>query len=105
MRSTAAAVAVVGAAGASARGSVYERVQKRACALRNKWTIASLRWQKQSAALRHTPKAAEKRAFRHAPFCRPNLLYPNDGGASPARSGECAPTQPRNKQASNIHVK
>ena len=58
MRSTAAAVAVVGAAGASARGSVYERVQKRACALRNKWTIASLRWQKQSAALRHTPKAA-----------------------------------------------
>ncbi len=58
MRSTAAAVVVVGAAGASARGSVYERVQKRACALRNKWTIASLRWQKQSAALRHTPKAA-----------------------------------------------
>ena len=58
MRSTAAAVAVVGAAGASACGSVCERVQKRACALRNKWTIASLRWQKQSAALRYTPKAA-----------------------------------------------
>ena len=42
MRSTAAAVAVVGAAGASAHGGVGQRAQKRACALINKWTIASL---------------------------------------------------------------
>ena len=39
MRSTAAAVAVVGAASASAQGGVGQRAQKRACASINKWTI------------------------------------------------------------------
>ena len=42
MRSTAAAVAVVGAAGVSAQGGVGKRAQKRVRALINKWTIASL---------------------------------------------------------------